>query len=116
MEKEIRFSQKRVDESWKDDVTRSKDDGESGPHETIPLSFSSFVTSLGIQALVKMGELKPPDAQKVELDLESARETIDLLLLLKDKTRGNLTSEEETLLSSLIADLQMKFVQHKSSN
>ena len=114
--KKIRFTQKRVDESWKEDVARLKGGKENEPVESIPLSFANFATSLGIQALIKMGELKSPGAEKIEVDLESARETIDLLLILKDKTRGNLTSEEKTLLSSLIADLQMKFIQHKSLN
>ena len=116
MDKEVRFNQKRVDESWKEKVAQSKSDNITDPADSFPLSFASFVTSLGIQALIKLGDLKIPNAEKTELDLEGARETIDLLLILKDKTRGNLTSEEETLLASLIADLQMKFVQQKVEN
>ena len=112
-EKEVHFTKKRVDETWKETISKEK----GNPPEVIegsgPLSFSAFVTSLGIQAFIKMGELQPPDAEKVEIDLGVAQETIDLLLLLKEKTKGNLTPDEEKLLSSLIADLQLKFVQHK---
>jgi hypothetical protein len=110
---EPRFTQKRVDESWKESILKDKGESVSKPAETIPLSFSAFATSLGIQALIKMGELDVPDSGKKEIDLEGAQETIDLLLMLKEKTKGNLTSEEATLLNSLIPDLQMKFVQHK---
>ena len=112
-EKEVHFTKKRVDETWKDTISKEKGSASEEIEKSGPLSFSTFVTSLGIQAFIKMGELKPPDAEKVEIDLEAAQETIDLLLILKEKTKGNLTPEEENLLGSLIADLQLKFVHHK---
>ena len=113
-EKEVHFTKKRVDESWKEVVSKEKG-GVSGAAEQIPVSFSTFVSSLGIQTLFQMGELKPPDGEKIEVNLGAAQETIDLLLMLKEKTKGNLASKEESLLGSLIADLQLKFVQHKTS-
>ena len=110
-ERKVPFTEKRVDESWKNHVYQEKGKSSAREHQS-PLDFTAFVTSLGIQALVKMGELKPPDAEKVEPDLDQAQETIDLLLMLKEKTKRNLTAEEESLLGSLIADLQLKFVHH----
>ena len=118
-EKEIRFTKKHVDELWKENVSQSKGSREDKPADVPTLSFASFVTSLGIQALIKLGTLPSPGsekAEKTELDSEGAKETIDLLLILRDKTKRNLTSEEDTLLNSLIADLQMKFVQRRTSN
>ncbi|MBI4395206.1 MAG: DUF1844 domain-containing protein [Candidatus Omnitrophica bacterium] len=112
-EKKAHFTQKNVDESWKENVSKEK--GEKGTVKDARVSFSHLVTSLGIQALILIGELKAPGNEKVEVDLKGAQETIDLLVMLKEKTKGNLTSEEEKLLSSLIADLQFKFVQHKMS-
>lgn len=112
-EKKVHFTKKRVDETWKDTVSQEKGNVPAGIEESGSLSFSTFVTSLGIQAFIKMGELKPPNVEKTEVDLGAAQETIDLLLMLKEKTEGNLTPDEESLLSSLIADLQLKFVQHK---
>lgn len=115
MEEEPLFNRtKRVDETWKEQVSKEK--GQSA--DTLSpsrLVFSNFMTSLGVQALVLMGEIKSPGAEKVEVDLNAAQETIDLLLVLKDKTKGNLSREEERLLNSLIADLQIKFVEHKMS-
>jgi hypothetical protein len=58
-----------------------------------------------------LGELPHPETQERHLDLEAAKETIDLLVLLEAKTKGNRTPEEEQLLKTLIPDLQMKFVQ-----
>ena len=110
-EKDFR-TEKRVDESWKQSVSKEKRE----PSEfasTSPLSFSTFITSLGLQAFMSMGEIKPPAGEKVEVDLGAAQETIDLLLMLKEKTKGNLAHDEDSLLSSLIADLQLRFVQHK---
>ncbi len=112
-EKEVHFTKKRVDETWKETISKEKGNASEATAESGPLSFSTFVTSLGIQAFIKMGELRPPNAETVEIDLGAAQETIDLLLMLKEKTKGNLTPDEENLLSSLIADLQLKFVQHK---
>ena len=113
-EKDVHFTKKRVDESWKENISKEKMQT-SEAAEPGPVSFATFITSLGIQALVRMGELKPPGAEKIEVDLEAAQETIDLLLMLKEKTKNNLAPEEKTLVDSLISDLQLKFVQHRMS-
>ena len=112
-EKESRFTKKRVDESWKENISKEKGEVVSKPDESLAVSFSAFVTSLGIQALIKIGELTMPGSEQTGIDLDGAQEMIDLLLMLKEKTKGNLTSEENTLLSSLIPDLQFKFAQRK---
>ncbi len=113
-EKKIHFTQKHVDESWKESISKEK--GEERPgKDSSQVTFSNFVTSLGIQALVLMGELKAPGSEKAQIDLAGAQETIDLLVMLKEKSKSNLTTDEEKLLDSLIADLQFKFVQRKMS-
>ncbi len=110
MEKEVRFTEKKVDQSWKEDVVRQK--GEAGPEPMAqpPLSFSTFLTSLGYQTLMHLGELPHPETKETHLDLAAAKETIDLLILLASKTQGNRTPEEDELLKSLLSELQMKFV------
>jgi hypothetical protein len=112
-EQKSHFNKKHVDESWKESVSKEKGTPVSEVRENFPISFSAFVTSLGVQALIKIGEFEDPNSGKKEIDLEGARETIDLLLMLKEKTKGNLASEEEKLLNALIPDLQLKFVQRK---
>jgi hypothetical protein len=80
--------------------------------QTLPhVDFSTFVLSLGHSALIQLGEAPHPDTQHVEADLPLARQTIDLLSVLEEKTKGNLTGEEERLLSQLLYDLRLRCVE-----
>ena len=74
-----------------------------------PIDFTTFVLSLSTQALMQLGEVQGPDG-KTATDLMMARHSIDLLGLLEDKTKGNLTGEEERLLEQVLFDLRMRFV------
>src|SRR4051794_536799 len=76
--------------------------------ELPPLDFTTFILSMSTSALVSMGEIPSPDAQ---VSLQMARQTIDLIALLQEKTKGNLTGEEERLLDQVLSDLRAKFVQ-----
>lgn len=76
-------------------------------------SISTLVLSIGSSAAMAMGLAPNPSSQKVEKDLDMARFHIDLLVLLKNKTRNNLEKEEAEFLESVINDLQLKFVQLK---
>jgi hypothetical protein len=76
----------------------------------LEIDFSSFVFSLGTSALLHLGEVPDPVTQKVEKDLPLAKQTIDILGMLKEKTRGNLTGDEEKLIDNLLADLRWRFV------
>lgn len=118
-EKDIRFTEKKVDESWKEQTTRDKDvfakthpqeTRKPSPSKTLK-SFLNLLTSLGIQAMMHLGEIPSPDTQLKEPNLEAAREIIELLLAIREKTEGNLSSEEKEVLESLIPELQMKFAQ-----
>ena len=111
MDKEVRFTEKKIDQSWKEDVAREK--GEPKPQPA--LSLSAFLTSLGYQTLIHLGDLPHPETQQRHLDLEAAKETIDLLVLLESKTQGNRTPEEDKLLKSLLPELQMTFVEKTSA-
>lgn len=107
--KEIHFNPKQVDESWKDQISREKEGG--GPARGAPSQFSTLASSLGLQALMHLGLIAEDEHHPPKPNVEAARETIELLLMLREKTKNNLTSEENQLLGSLIADLQLKFVQ-----
>ena len=75
-----------------------------------PVDFSGFVLGLAQMALVHLGELPEPQTGEVSRDLEQARHTIDILDMLQQKTRGNLTDQEARLLQGLCTELKMKFV------
>lgn len=77
-------------------------------------SFSTLITSIAEAALMHLGFIKNPQTQKEDKNMELAQVNIDLLVLLKEKTKGNLSEEETNLLNAIITDLQLKFVQAKS--
>lgn len=117
MDKEVKFTEKKVDQSWKEEVQREKKDPgpEPAPPETpAGISFTHFLTSLSYQALIHLGEAPHPETQERDFNLDAAQETIDLLSLLEKKTQGNRTPEEDKLLKSLLTQLQMKFVERSA--
>ncbi len=79
-----------------------------------PISFATFLISLASSVVIHLGEAPSPDSGKVEKNLPLAKQTIDLLSILQDRTRGNLSSEEQQLLQSLLYDLRVRFVQASS--
>lgn len=78
---------------------------------TLEASFSTLVLSIGSSAAIALGMAPEPNSGKIMQDLNLAKLNIDLLLLLQDKTKNNLTPDETQLLSRILADLQLKFVE-----
>jgi hypothetical protein len=85
--------------------------GEESARVDIPADFGSFIVSLGTNCMIHLGHIPHPETNEVERDLNSARHTIDLLEMLREKTEGNLVDEERKLIDSLIYDLKAAFVQ-----
>lgn len=84
-------------------------------HAPVPVTFSTFVFSLGTSALMLMGERLDPGQQELPVNLPQAKEIIDILSLLETKTKGNLTSDEQSVLTDMLYALRMKFVELTSS-
>jgi hypothetical protein len=76
-----------------------------------PVTFSTFVLGLSTQALLHLGEIASPLDGKVEQDLPAAKHVIDILGILREKTRANLEQAEEHLLDSMLYDLRMRYVE-----
>lgn len=74
------------------------------------INFSSFVLSLATQALMQLGEMPPPDGMAIEPDMEAARQTIAILGLIEEKTRGNLQPEEVELLTEVLHSVRICYV------
>lgn len=72
--------------------------------------FVQLVIGLQGSAWIMLGKMANPMTGKIEKNLEGAKATIDTLLMLKEKTKNNLSKEEENLLSSAINDLQLNYV------
>jgi len=74
------------------------------------IDFSTFILSLSASALMHLGELPDPVTQKKEKNLPQARQTIDIIDMLKEKTQGNLKEEEKRLVDNILYDLRMRYV------
>jgi len=79
-------------------------------------TFSVFVQSLAHQALMAMGLVPWPDSGLIKQQLDHARETIDILVMLQEKTKGNLSLEEKKMFDTLLYELRMTFVQVLQGN
>jgi hypothetical protein len=80
--------------------------------ETLPrVDFATFLMSLSHSALVHLGEAPNPETGTVEKSLVLARQTIDLVGMLEEKTKGNLTGDEERLIGQILFDLRMRYVE-----
>ena len=75
------------------------------------IDFATFILSLSHSALMHLGEAPHPDTNTVEANLPLAKQNIDLLGLLEEKTKGNLTGDEERLLAQVLFDLRMRYVE-----
>ena len=73
------------------------------------IDFSTLLLSLSTSAMVHLGEAPNPDGSR-PTDLVLAKQTIDIISMLKEKTTGNLTAEEERLLAELLYDLRLRYV------
>jgi hypothetical protein len=80
--------------------------------EPLPeINFSTFVISLSTQALTHLGEMASPLSGQVEKDVPMAKHMIDILGMLREKTRGNLDAGEEKLIEEILFDLRMRYVE-----
>jgi hypothetical protein len=76
------------------------------------IDFSTFILSLGSSALIHLGEAPDPvSGQTAPANLPLAQQSIDLLALLQEKTKGNLVGDESRLLDTLLYDLRMRYIE-----
>jgi len=91
-------------------VPEAEPEAEPAPLPTV--DFSGLILSLGTSVMLHLGLVEDPaTGARVEPDLPVARHTIDTLEMLAEKTRGNLTDEEQELLTNILTDLRMRFVE-----
>lgn len=74
------------------------------------ITFASFILGLSTQALMALGEIENPMTRQREKDLGAARQLIDVLAILQDKTRNNLSPDESELMESMLYDLRLRYV------
>jgi len=90
--------------------TKSGPGAEAGGMPLPEIKFSTIVFSLSSSALLHLGEIPDPVTNQLERNLSLAKQTIDILGMLKTKTEGNLDQEEADLLKNLLYELRMKYI------
>jgi hypothetical protein len=116
-----------IDSDWKQEAAREKErlaeqerrDGEAAgsapepgaPPGAGPANFVELVNALALQAIVVLGGMQGPGGERIPANPPAAKHYIDLLEVLRQKTEGNLTDEEERLLSGVLHELRMQYVQ-----
>ncbi|MGA2401738.1 MAG: DUF1844 domain-containing protein [Syntrophobacteraceae bacterium] len=96
-------------ESARPEEASGKEEQAWGPLPEVTLS--TFIFSLSSSALVHLGEIPEPQTNRTQLDLPIAKQIIDTLGMLQEKTKGNLDQDEERLFRSVLYDLRMRYVQ-----
>lgn len=81
-----------------------------------PLTFSAVLLGVASTTLIHLGASPDPETGKTVVDLATARQWIDVLEVLREKTRGNLTADEEQLIGSLLKDLRLRFVEQTNAS
>jgi len=114
-------AKKTVDEDWKAEARREQEKLEKKLEEKraerseLPApDFVHFVSGIAAQTLMQLGDIENPFAGEKKVDLESARYSIDIIAMLEEKTKGNLTPDEERYLKAALHDLRMRYVEAAS--
>ncbi|QDU25258.1 hypothetical protein ETAA8_03220 [Anatilimnocola aggregata] len=84
------------------------------PQQIPPASFTVLVSTVATQASVALGMIADPRTNKPEVNLDLAKHFVDTLVLLEQKTKGNLTPDESALLAAATSQLQMAYVTMKN--
>ena len=112
--KDSRASQLSEEEAENQDSQESSNpartETEQQPKQPFQIDFSTFIMSLTSSAFYHLGDIADPETGKTETNLPAVHQTIDMLTMLREKTKGNLNEEENKLLEQLIYELQMKYV------
>jgi hypothetical protein len=95
-----------------DDKSETKRMNSGAASEEFPglLNFSTFIISLTTSTLVNLGEIADPVSNTRAVNRSLAKQTINIIEMLRDKTKGNLTGDEERLIDHVLYDLRMKYV------
>jgi len=83
------------------------------PHQFPEINFATFVASLNASALLQLGVIEDPTTGTKNKNLPMAKQTIDILSMMQQKTTGNLSEEEENLLKNILYDLRLMYVKEK---
>ena len=98
------------DEQETKDQEKQTDSSKEKETEPFQVDFSTFIMSLTSSAFYHLGDMPDPSTGKKEVNLPAVQQTIDMLIMLREKTKGNLKEDEKRLLEQLVYELQVKYV------
>ena len=99
-----------LDEQETKDQEKQTESSKEKETEPFQVDFSTFVMSLTSSAFYHLGDMPDPSTGKKEVNLPAVQQTIDMLIMLREKTKGNLKEDEKKLLEQLVYELQVKYV------
>ena len=111
-ENERTMAEEDAAESQKSDEAPAEEKPETPP-QFPEINFPTFVASLNASALLQLGAIEDPTTGQKNKNLPMAKQTIDILSMLQEKTAGNLSEEEENLLKNILYDLRIMYVKEK---
>lgn len=110
--------EKFSDDDWKEQANKEKEtligraaEADESVSDDLEMNFLNYILSLGFQAMVFLGEIANPVTGQQEKNLPQAKMLIDTLIMLKNKTKGNLDAQEDSVLQSSVYELEMKYVE-----
>ncbi len=106
-------AQKKPPETTREEQPQEKAQAAPEPEFDFPVNFSNFVLSLSTSALFHFGDFPDHDGGTAQKNLPAAKQTIDILDMLNEKTKGNLDENEIKLIQGVLYELKMRFVKEK---
>jgi hypothetical protein len=106
-----------VDDDWKAEAKKEKERlaRETAKQEPLPdPTFAELVNTIAVQAMVGFGGMAGPGGERIPPNLEIAKHYVDMLKVLEDKTKGNLTDDERKLLDQVMYEVRMRYIQSAS--
>lgn len=107
-----------VDDDWKEQARKEKErlaaETQPGPRGAAAMGaaqFAELVNVLAMQALVGLGMMSGPGGERIPPNLDLAKHFIDLLQVLDDKTKGNLSADEKRVIDQVLYEIRMRYVQ-----
>jgi len=107
---ESKPEQKSGGEAPKAGKEEKPEPGGKGQYQVPEMNFHNFVLSLYTSILFHLGEMPDPGSGKSEKDLRAAKQTIDILAMLQEKTKGNLDKGEKDLIEGVLSESRMRYV------
>ena len=103
-----------TEETGGSDASKPSEAGKPDESPPMPeINFATFVVSLNASALLHLGAIEDPNTGQTDKNLPMAKQTIDILSMLEEKTAGNLSKDEENLLKNILYDLRIIYVKEK---